>query len=115
MVTPLPTHPGRSQTQAARVHKTSQARFVLPQGSPPSERSPDLPGDLATFRWAVTPEAAQSELDWFCEHALPAFGTYQDALAEESPWLFHGLISMYLNCGLLEPLTVCEQVESAYR
>jgi deoxyribodipyrimidine photolyase-related protein len=76
---------------------------------------PDHPGDLSTFRWAVTHEAAQSELDWFCEYALPAFGTYQDALAEESPWLFHGLISMYLNCGLLEPLAVCEQVESAYR
>ena len=76
---------------------------------------PHHPGDLSTFRWAVTPEAAQSELDWFCEHALPAFGTYQDALAEESPWLFHGLISMYLNCGLLEPLAVCEQVEAAYR
>ena len=76
---------------------------------------PDHPGDLSAFRWAVTPEAAESELDWFCGHALPAFGTYQDALAEESPWLFHGLISMYLNCGLLEPLAVCEQVESAYR
>ena len=76
---------------------------------------PEHPGDLSTFRWAVTHEAAQVELDWFCEHALPAFGTYQDALAEESPWLFHGLISMYLNCGLLDPLPVCEQVEAAYR
>ena len=76
---------------------------------------PDFPGDLSMFRWAVTHEAAQSELDWFCEHALPHFGTYQDALAESSPWLFHGLISMYLNCGLLEPLAVCEQVEAAYR
>ncbi len=76
---------------------------------------PDHPGDLSTFRWAVTHKAAQAELDWFCEHALPAFGTYQDGLAEESPWLFHGLISMYLNCGLLDPLPVCEQVEAAYR
>ena len=76
---------------------------------------PDNPGDLNTFRWAVTPEAAQAEFDWFCEHALPLFGTFQDALAESSPWLFHGLISMYLNCGLLEPLAVCEQVEAAYR
>jgi len=76
---------------------------------------PDHPGDLSTFRWAVTHKAAQAELDWFCEHALPAFGTYQDALAEDSPWLFHGLISMYLNCGLLDPLPVCEQVEAAHR
>ncbi len=76
---------------------------------------PDYPGDLSTFRWAVTAEEAEQELDWFCEHALPLFGTYQDALAEASPWLFHGLISMYLNCGLLEPLPVCERVEAAYR
>ena len=76
---------------------------------------PDNPGDLSTFRWAVTSEAAEAELEWFCEHALPAFGTYQDALAEASPWLFHGLISMYLNCGLLAPLAVCEKVEAAYR
>ncbi|MDG2461639.1 MAG: cryptochrome/photolyase family protein [Luminiphilus sp.] len=76
---------------------------------------PYNPGDLTAFRWSVTHEAAQAELDWFCEHALPLFGTYQDALAESSPWLFHGLISMYLNCGLLEPLAVCEQVETAYR
>ena len=76
---------------------------------------PGNPGDLSNFRWAVTTEAAEQELDWFCEHALPFFGTYQDALAEASPWLFHGLISMYLNCGLLEPLPVCERVEAEYR
>ena len=76
---------------------------------------PDHSGDLSTFRWAVTRDAAQTELDWFCEHALPAFGTYQDALAKESLWFFHGLISMYLNCVLLDPLPVCEQVEAADR
>jgi deoxyribodipyrimidine photolyase-related protein len=76
---------------------------------------PTNPGDLSTFRWAVTVEDAEKELVWFCEHALPHFGSYQDALAEASPWLFHGLISMYLNCGLLEPLPVCERVEAAYR
>jgi len=76
---------------------------------------PDNPGDLSQFALAVTHEAAQAQFDWFCEHALADFGTYQDALAEESPWLFHSLISMYLNCGLLSPLPVCERVEAAYR
>ncbi|MDP5054010.1 MAG: cryptochrome/photolyase family protein, partial [Congregibacter sp.] len=73
------------------------------------------PGDLSQFRLAVTHADAQSQFDWFCEHALKDFGNYQDALAEESPWLFHGLISMYLNIGLLEPLPVCQQVERAWR
>lgn len=80
-----------------------------------AERFPDNPGDLSRFYLAVTPEGAQAQLDWFVEHALPNFGSYQDALAEESPWLFHSLVSMYINIGLLEPLAVCRQVESAFR
>lgn len=76
---------------------------------------PANPGDLDAFRLAVTRADAQAQFDWFCEHALPRFGTYQDALAEESPWVFHALISMYLNIGLLEPLAVCRQVEAAWR
>ena len=76
---------------------------------------PDNPGDLARFNFAVTSKQAQAQLDWFCEQGLANFGTYQDALAEESPWLFHSLVSMYLNIGLLEPLTVCRQVEQAWR
>jgi deoxyribodipyrimidine photolyase-related protein len=79
------------------------------------EAFPDNPGDLGQFRLAVTPEAAQEHFDWFCEHALAHFGTYQDALAEESPWMFHSLVSMYINIGLLEPLAVCRRVEAAYR
>ena len=80
-----------------------------------SERFPNNPGDLSRFRLAVTHADAQFQFDWFCEHALGNFGTYQDALPEESPWVFHSLISMYLNCGLLEPLEVCQRVEAEYR
>lgn len=76
---------------------------------------PDNPGDLSDFRLAVTREGAEAELEWFCENGLARFGTYQDALAEESPWLFHSLVSMYLNIGLLDPLAVCQRVERAYR
>ena len=76
---------------------------------------PSNPGDLTQFRLAVTRDDAQAQFDWFCNYALANFGTYQDALVEESPWVFHSLISMYLNCGLLEPLAVCQQVEQAWR
>jgi len=79
------------------------------------EAFPDNPGDLTQFNYAVTPHQAQATLDWFCEQGLANFGTYQDALAEESPWMFHSLVSMYINIGLLEPLAVCQQVERAWR
>ncbi len=76
---------------------------------------PDNPGDLDTFQFATTRRGALAQLRWFVIHALPQFGTYQDALAEESPYLFHSLVSMYLNIGLLDPLEVCQRVEEAYR
>ena len=79
------------------------------------EHFPDNPGDLTAFRLAVTQAEANAQFEWFCQHGLGNFGTYQDALPEESPWVFHSLISMYLNCGLLEPLAVCQRVEQQWR
>jgi len=76
---------------------------------------PDHPGDLDRFYLGVTTAQAEAHLQWFVQCALPRFGQYQDALAEESPWLFHSLVSMYLNIGLLEPLQVCRRVEQAWR
>ncbi len=80
-----------------------------------AEAFPDQPGDLGRFDLATDRAGAESQFEWFVDNALGKFGTYQDALAEESPWLFHSLISMYLNIGLLDPLAVCRRVEDAYR
>jgi len=76
---------------------------------------PDNPGDLGRFYLGVTGAEARNHLTWFIDQALPRFGKYQDALAEESPWLFHAVISMYLNTGLLAPLQVCREAETAWR
>jgi deoxyribodipyrimidine photolyase-related protein len=75
----------------------------------------DHPGNLEHFYLGVTHREATEHFRWFLEHGLKHFGTYQDALAEESPWLFHSLISMYINIGLLDPLQVCREVEEAWR
>jgi deoxyribodipyrimidine photolyase-related protein len=95
-----------------QVRRDATTRAVLEQVA---AAFPDNPGDLSRFSYGVTPGQAQAEFDWFCEHALAHFGRFQDALAEDSPWLFHARISMYLNIGLLEPLAVCQQVEQAWR
>jgi len=76
---------------------------------------PDNPGDLSAFYLATDRRRARKRLSWFLQHALPRFGTYQDALAEESPWLFHSLVSTYINIGLLDPLHVCRRVEKEWR
>lgn len=80
-----------------------------------TEAFPENPGDLARFTYATTRKGAQAQFQWFIENGLPRFGQFQDAMAEESPWLFHSVVSMYINIGLLDPLAVCRAVEEAYR
>jgi len=72
-------------------------------------------GDLAPFWFAVTRADAEAAFAAFVQHALPHFGDYQDAMLVGEPFLYHAVISQYLNCGLLDPLRICQQVESAYR
>ncbi len=72
-------------------------------------------GDLEPFWFAVTPEAAETALNHFIEEALPLFGDYQDAMVAGEPFLYHSMLALYLNVGLLDPLAVCRSVEAAYR
>ena len=72
-------------------------------------------GDLSPFWFAVTRSDAEAAFAAFIDQALPQFGDYQDAMLTGEPFLYHAVISQYLNCGLLDPLRVCREVEAAYR
>lgn len=72
-------------------------------------------GRLDGFEFAVTRADALKVLDRFIDERLPQFGTYQDAMIEGEPWMFHAHIGLYLNIGLLLPLEVIERAELAYR
>lgn len=80
-----------------------------------AERFADHPGDLEPFGFAVTREEAMRERDVFLEKALPHFGDYQDAMVAGEPWLYHSVLSLYMNCGLLDPRDLCERAEQSYR
>lgn len=72
-------------------------------------------GTLEPFHYAVTREQALMELKHFIDELLPNFGAYQDAMVRGEPYLYHSLLSSYLNAGLLLPLEICEMAEKAYR
>ena len=76
---------------------------------------PDAFGDLEPFTFAVTPEEAEACFDHFLESSLPWFGDFQDAMATDEDFVFHSVISMYINIGLLDPLTCCRRAEEAWR
>ena len=79
------------------------------------ERFPDHFGDLEPFGWAVTRADALEALDHFIAACLPNFGDYQDAMKQGDAFLYHSVISPYLNIGLLTPREICEAAEQAWR
>ncbi|NJK72585.1 MAG: hypothetical protein HC926_04675 [Synechococcaceae cyanobacterium SM2_3_60] len=72
-------------------------------------------GEAEPFRWAVSRSRALELLQHFCTVNLPDFGPYQDAMLTDQPWLWHALLSPYINLGLLHPLEVIQAAEAAYR
>lgn len=72
-------------------------------------------GTLEPFDYAVTRPQALRALDHFIQHRLHQFGDYQDAMVAGEPYLYHSLLSPYLNAGLLLPLEMCQKAEDAYR
>ena len=71
-------------------------------------------GDLQPFDFAVTTAQARQVLDEFITQRLPQFGSYQDAMLADEPFMFHAHIGFYLNCGLLSPLEAVTAAEHAY-
>ncbi|MDE3122912.1 MAG: cryptochrome/photolyase family protein [Paracoccaceae bacterium] len=72
-------------------------------------------GTLDDFGWATDRAGALAALDHFIDHALPDFGAYQDAMLAGDRFLYHSLLSPYMNAGLLDPREVCDRVEAAWR
>lgn len=77
-------------------------------------RFPDHIGDLKPFWFAVTREDAEQAREAFIADCLPSFGDYQDAMLTGQRYLYHSVLSHYINCGLLDALDVCQRAAKAY-
>lgn len=71
-------------------------------------------GELEPFWFGVTRTEAEQALAYFVETSLSRFGDFQDAMLEGEAFLYHSVLSIYMNVGLLDPLNVCRRVEAAY-
>ena len=78
-------------------------------------RFPNHFGELRPFWFGVTRSQALAALRHFIDKALPLFGDYQDAMLQDERFIYHSVLSLYINCGLLEPAEVCDRVEAEYR
>lgn len=91
------TPPARATPIDAAVAKLVAARF----GNHPGK---------ADASWLPTHRAgAIAWLKRFLHERLPLFGPYEDALTQRSDVVFHGVLTPFLNVGLLTPREVLDQ------
>ena len=67
------------------------------------------PGKSDNFWLAVTRKEAKKRLKDFFKNRVELFGDYEDALDERNDFLFHSVLSPYLNIGLLLPQDIIDE------
>jgi deoxyribodipyrimidine photolyase-related protein len=72
-------------------------------------------GRARPFWFATDHAGAEAAAAHFLAAALPRFGDYQDAMLEGERFLFHSVLALYLNAGLLDPLDLCRRAEAEWR
>ena len=72
-------------------------------------------GDTDSFGWAVTRADSLEAMEHFMTECLPLYGDFQDAMRTDEPFLFHSILSPYLNAGLLQARELCVRAEIEYR
>ncbi|RYZ70629.1 MAG: cryptochrome/photolyase family protein, partial [Proteobacteria bacterium] len=69
----------------------------------------DHPGNLESVWFATTRAGALEWLEKFFEERFANFGPYEDAIATHSTFVFHSVLTPYLNTGLLTPDVVIQK------
>lgn len=68
--------------------------------------------------WPVTRHDGLTLLQYFCDHLLPNFGRFQDAMTDQTPhrWsLYHSRLSFALNTKMINPKHVIQAAILSYR
>lgn len=75
---------------------------------------PDHPGSTQNFHWATTRQQVLNLLDVFLEQRFENFGPYEDAIDAKQVFIFHSVLSPYLNLGLVTPDEVVDKALDYY-
>ncbi len=78
-----------------------------------NELFPEHPGDTNNFWLGTARDEILKALDFFIKEKIENFGHYEDAVKKHSPFLFHSVLSPYLNIGLITPKEVINKLLSS--
>lgn len=68
-------------------------------------------GDTNNIIFPITHKDATIWLQHFIKHKFQKFGTYQDFIHKDNPWLYHSLLSTLINIGLLCPNDIIKAIK----
>jgi len=71
----------------------------------------DHPGDCENYWIPVDRKTALAWFNKFIEERFELFGVYQDAIDTRDPFLYHSLLSPFINIGFITPKEVIEKVK----
>lgn len=108
---PLGAREGRSIPASEQFSPDQTTREVMRMVE---RRFAAHPGSLARFSMPVTREEALRLRDSFVARKLAHFGTYQDSMWMDEPFLFHSRLSAPLNVKLLSPRDVLHPALAAW-
>jgi len=74
---------------------------------------PNHPGDVNNFWLGTSRKDALKAVDAFINKKITNFGDYEDAVRKNDPFLFHSILSPYLNIGLITPKEIIEKILNA--
>ncbi len=99
----LPTHPKSELTE----HDNAVITLV-------NKLFPNHPGNTDTFNFSTTRLSALSRLNSFLKERFADFGPYEDAFEPEHTFLFHSVLSPYINMGLITADEVLQKALNFY-
>ena len=66
-------------------------------------------GNLDNFNFPIDSHQANEALDYFFDESINLFGDYEDSISSSENFIFHSVISQYLNIGLITPKEIIDK------
>ena len=100
---------------AMKYHTTKSNKYIEEARHYVSETFPNHYGNVNNYEHIAFDFAgARAKLNDFLKNRLRLFGTYEDAMDTENPFLYHSMLSSTLNIGIITPDEIVKKAIEYY-
>ena len=105
----------RSGFPTIKYHTTKSNKYIEEARHYVSANFPNHYGNVNNYEYIAFDFAgARAKLADFLKNRLRLFGTFEDAMDTENPFLYHSMLSSALNVGLITPGEIIEKAVEYY-